>query len=194
MLKDRNTSKVERILAKLKGKWRILPIFNYIVSSFHVCSRDTKIYKVSIFRSLFGAFSDFCLLLFTFRLNQCFRILLLAFQKPEKLFFFRLFCYLYLTFHWFRWSWNRSVHNKASQAMRCHPKKTTLSFPKNQLTWKTKLRHEKGNYQSSWELRRKFFAQCNFKFHSVEPTVSLLVSCWVIAEDANGTRRASLVI
>lgn len=42
------------------------------------CCKQTQSNKVSIFRSLFGVFSVLCLLLFTFRLYQCFRRLFIG--------------------------------------------------------------------------------------------------------------------
>lgn len=63
-----------------KGRRGMSRTFNYIVSSSFMFLELALLCfdKVSIFRSLFESFA-LCLLLFTFRLYQCFRILLLAF-------------------------------------------------------------------------------------------------------------------
>ena len=103
------------------------------------CEKHKKSYKVSkLFRFLFAVFSGFCLLLFTFRLYQCFRILSLAFMEcllSTFCFFFLLFCYLYDD-AMVSVTWNRSIEDK-SITQRPNATLKRCQFSKFQLTWKT---------------------------------------------------------
>ena len=76
------------------------------------CEKHKKSYIVSkLFRFLFAVFSGFCLLLFTFRLYQCFRILSLAFMEC-LLSTFLLFFYIVLLFVRWRYGFGnlKQVH------------------------------------------------------------------------------------
>lgn len=113
----------------------LITLYLLLILSCH-CEKHKKSYNVSkLFRFLFAVFSGFCLLLFTFRLNQCFRILSWNVCFQLFAFLFLLFCYLYDD-AMVSVTWNRSIEDK-SITQRPSATLKRCQFSKFQLTWKT---------------------------------------------------------